>query len=261
MQPNKLKADLKAGRAVAGPIINEARSVSTVKIMAGAGFDFLFFDMEHAMLDWETLLNLVQMSLVCEITPLVRVTDLSYPAVARALDSGAQGIIIPRVEHRAQAEETVSYVKYPPLGRRGAGGEARYGYVRRDVRTAVEEANAETLVVIQIESQTGIDNLEEIASVPGLDVLLVGPQDLSISLGLHGQFTHPDFVAAVQRVVDVGRRHGLTVGQVERSAAAFERWLAMGIRFLCCNNDGNMLYEAASRDVAALRQLRGSIQE
>ncbi len=120
-------------------------------MMALAGHDFLFLDMEHAMFDWETMLTLVQTSLLCDICPLVRVTDLSYPLVARALDSGAQGIIIPRVDNREQVEQAVSFAKYPPVGRRGAGGDARYGYNRRPVKAAVDEANAETMVVVQVE--------------------------------------------------------------------------------------------------------------
>ncbi len=254
MQTNRVKALLRSGQAVSGPIMNEARSVSSVKMMALAGHDFLFFDMEHAMFDWETMLNLVQASLMCDICPLVRVTDLSYPLVARALDSGAQGIIIPRVETREQVEDAVSFAKYPPLGRRGAGGDARYGYNRRSVREAVELANQETMVIVQIESLEGIANLEEIASVPGLDVVCLGPQDLSISMNLHGEFTHPDFVAALQGIVDICKRHGVATGMVEREPAALRRWYEMGMQFLCCNNDGNMIYQSAHRDVAALRE-------
>ncbi|MEA2523325.1 MAG: hypothetical protein QOF73_552 [Thermomicrobiales bacterium] len=254
MQQNRVKAALRNGQAVSGPIVNEARSVGTVKMMALAGHDFLFFDMEHAMFDWETILNLVQASLLCDICPLVRVTDLSYALVARALDSGAQGIIIPRVETREQVEEAVSFAKYPPLGRRGAGGDARYGYVRRDVRTAVEEANAETMVVVQIESLEGVANLEAIASVPGLDVVCVGPQDLSISMDVHGEFGHPRFVETLQQIVEICARHGVATGMVEREPGALRRWHDMGMRFLCCNNDGNMIYQSAMRDVAALKE-------
>jgi 2-keto-3-deoxy-L-rhamnonate aldolase RhmA len=254
MQTNRVKAALKQGKAVSGPIINEARSIGTVKMMAEAGHDFLFLDMEHAMFDWETMLNLVQAALLCDICPLVRVTDLSYPLVARALDSGAQGIIIPRVDNRAQVEAAVSYAKYPPLGRRGAGGESRYGYVRRDARSAVEQANAETMVVVQVESLAAVADLDGIASVPGVDVVCVGPQDLSISMDLHGNFGHPEFVKVLQQVVDVCSRHGVATGMVEREASALKRWHDLGMRFLCCNTDGNMLYQSASRDVAALRE-------
>jgi 2-keto-3-deoxy-L-rhamnonate aldolase RhmA len=222
-------------------------------MMSQAGHDFLFFDMEHAMFNWETVLNLVQASLLADICPLVRVTDLSYPLVARALDSGAQGIIIPRVETAEQVEAAVSYAKYPPVGRRGAGGEARYGYVRRDVRTAVTEANEESMVIVQIESLAGVEQIEKIAAVPGLDVVCLGPQDLSISMDVHGNFGHPRFVETLQRIVDVCKRHNVAIGMVEREPQAMQRWYEMGMRFLCCNNDGNMVYQSASRDVAALR--------
>ncbi|HEY8448034.1 MAG TPA: aldolase/citrate lyase family protein [Thermomicrobiales bacterium] len=258
MQTNRTKAALREGRAVVGPIIGEARSVGTVKLMAQAGFDFLFFDMEHAMFDWETILTLVQTSLLCDITPIVRVTDLAYPFVARALDSGAQGIIIPRVETREQVEAAVSYAKYPPLGRRGAGGEARYAYARLDPKTAVERANAETMVVVQVESRAGVEAIDEIASVPGLDVVLIGPQDLSISLGIPGQSSDPDFIAAVKRVIEACQRHGIAAGQVEREASALQRWYDLGARFLCCNTDANMLFQAAKRDVSTVRSFTGS---
>lgn len=253
MQHNRVKAALRDGMAVTGPIVNEARSISFVKMMSQAGHDFLFFDMEHAMFNWETMLNLVQASLLADICPLVRVTDLSYPLVARALDSGAQGIIIPRVETREQVEAAVSYAKYPPVGRRGAGGDARYGYVRRDVRTAVTDANAEGMVIVQIESLAGVDNLDAIASVPGLDVVCLGPQDLSISMDVHGEFGHPKFIETLHRIVDICSRHGIATGMVEREPGAMQRWYEMGMRFLVCNNDGNMVFQSASRDVAALR--------
>lgn len=253
MQVNRTKAALREGKTVVGPIISEARSVGTVKLMAQAGFDFLFFDMEHAMFDWETILTLVQTSLLCDITPLVRVTDLAYPFVARALDSGAQGIIIPRVETREQVEAAVSFAKYPPLGRRGAGGDARYAYARLHPGTAIERANAETMLVVQVESRKGVEAIDEIAAVPGVDVVLIGPQDLSISLGVPGQSSHPDFVAAVSRVIEACQRHGIAAGQVEREASALQRWHELGARFLCCNTDANMLFQAAQRDIATVR--------
>ena len=254
MQTNKVKAALRDGIAVSGPIVNEARSIGTVKMMAEAGHDFLFFDMEHAMFDWETMLNLVQASLLTDICPLVRVTDLSYSLIARALDAGAQGIIIPRVESSEQVAEAVDCAKYPPVGRRGAGGDGRYGYVRRDTRTAVVEANEQTMVVVQIESVAGVNDIERIAAVPGLDVVCIGPQDLSISMDLHGQFGHAEFIAQLQKVVDACQKQGVAVGMVERDPADLKRWYDMGMRFLVCNNDGNMIFQGANRDVAGIRE-------
>ncbi len=251
---NRVKTALKEGKAVSGPILEEVRTVGAVKLLAGAGHDFLWFDTEHSMFDWDTLLTLVQYSLAVDIVPLVRVTDLSYAAVARALDTGALGVIIPRVSSREEVEAVVQYAKYPPVGRRGAGGQARNQYERRGVREAIEWSNRETMVVVQVESKLAIERLDAIAAVPGVDVVCVGPQDLSIDLGLHGEFDHPVFVQAIQQVVAACTRRGVAVGMVSRDASTFRFWHDLGIRFLVCNSDGALLSQAAARDVATLRE-------
>lgn len=257
MQHNRVKAALAQGKAVTGPIISEMRSTGGVKLMANAGHDFLFFDMEHAMYDWDVVLQLVQMALVCDICPLVRPTDNIYALVARALDAGGQGVIIPRVETAERAQATVQYAKYPPLGRRGAGGDGRNGYARKSALEAIESANRESLIVVQIESVDGVDNAEAIAAVEGVDVLLIGPQDLSISLGCHGDFGHATFLDAARTVAAAGQKHGKAIGMVEREAADFRRWIEMGMRFLVCSTDSHMLYSSASRDVHELRTFAG----
>jgi 2-keto-3-deoxy-L-rhamnonate aldolase RhmA len=257
MQPNRVKAALREGRAVAGPIVSEARSVGTIKLLAREGYDFLFLDMEHAMFGWETMLTLVQTALLCDVCPLVRVTDLSYPLVARALDTGAQGIIIPRVDNREQVDAAVSYAKYPPLGRRGAGGDARAAYQRLDAGTIVERANAETMVVVQVESREGLKNLDGIAAVPGLDVVCVGPQDLSISLGIPGEFGHPQFVEALRGLTQTCARHGVATGMVEREATNQKRWYDLGMRFLVTGADGYFIAKGAAEAVATVRGFAG----
>ena len=257
MQPNRVKAALKNGDAVTGPILSEVRSMGMVKLMAAAGYDFIFIDTEHGMYGMETVANLVQMALACGLCPLVRPADLTYTLVARALDTGAQGVIVPRVETRQEADDAVSFVKYPPVGRRGAGGNGRNGYERRGEREAVEESNAETLVVLQIESAKGLDNVDEIASTPGVDALLIGPGDLSISLGIPGEVDRAEFTGAVQRVMDACRTHGIAAGTLGASGAALKPYYDLGFRFLLCNTDGNMIAEAAYRDVAAMREFSG----
>lgn len=254
MQPNKTKAALKAGQAVTGPILAETRSMGIVKLMAAAGYDFIFIDTEHGMYGIETVANMVQMALACGLCPLVRPADLSYTLVARALDTGAQGVIVPRVENRQEAENAVSFVKYPPAGRRGAGGDGRNGYERRGVREAVEESNAETMVVLQIESAAGLENVDEIASVSGVDALLIGPNDLSISLGIPGEYERSEFTGAVQQVMDACRKHGIAAGTLGMSGAALKPYYDLGFRFLLCNTDGNMIAEAAYRDVGVMRE-------
>jgi 2-dehydro-3-deoxyglucarate aldolase/4-hydroxy-2-oxoheptanedioate aldolase len=257
MRENRVKTALKAGKAVSGPIMEEVRTVGVIKYLAMAGHDFLWFDTEHNMLDYDTLLTLVQMSIASDIVPLVRVTDLSYPMVARALDTGAYGVIIPRVDTKEEVEQAVSFAKYPPLGRRGAGGQARTAYLVRDVKTAVEEGNALSMVIVQVESKEAVDRLEEIAAVPGLDVVCIGPQDLSISLGVPGAFDDPLFVETVGRVIAACARHNIPVGMVSREVNSFKRWYEMGIRFLVCGSDGSLLLQAARGDVAVLKSITG----
>lgn len=253
MLENRVKRALSNGEVVAGPIIAEARSIGTVKLMAREGFDFLFLDMEHALFDWETILTLVQYSLLADIVPFVRVTDLQYALVARALDTGARGVIIPRVETAAQVADAVSFAKYPPLGRRGAGGDGRMGYERLTAAEAVEVSNAETMLIVQVETQTGLDNLEAMVEVPGVDVICVGPQDLSISLGVPGNFGHPTFVEALRGLVETCSRHGVVSGMVEREAVDLKRWYDLGMRFFCCGTDAYFLAKAAAESVKTIR--------
>jgi 2-keto-3-deoxy-L-rhamnonate aldolase RhmA len=257
MRTNRLKAKLREGKAVSGPIMEETRTVGPVKMLALSGHDFLWFDTEHSMYDWDTLLTLVQYSLAVGITPLVRVTDLQYPLVARALDLGAQGIIVPRVETREEVEHAVRYAKYPTVGRRGAGGRARYAYEAVGVGQAVEEANAETMVIVQVESPEAVGNLHGIVTVPGLDVVCIGPQDLSINLGVPGEFDHPTFIDTVKEIVAACSRHNIPVGMVNREAHTFRQWYDLGIRFLVCNSDGSYVLQGATRDVQTLREITG----
>jgi 2-keto-3-deoxy-L-rhamnonate aldolase RhmA len=254
------KEKLASGNPVSGPIVGDIRTVGAIKALANAGHDFVWIDMEHAMIGWETLVPLVQFARLSGITPLVRATDLSYPLVARALDAGAIGIIVPRVDNVAQAEEAVAYSLYPPLGRRGAGGEARYGYERRTPAEGLAEVNANTVVAIQVETMIAVDQIDAIAAVPGIDIVCVGPQDLSISLGIPGEFDHPSFVEAVSQVMQRVSAAGKVAGMVERDARRFERWYKAGCRFFACSTDLNLIYTAASADVATLKSFIGGSQ-
>ncbi len=257
MPTNHVKAALKAGKAVTGPILHEVRSAGMIKLLAVAGHDFVFIDTEHGLYDMETVGNLVQMALACGVCPLVRPSDLQYHLVARALDTGAQGVIIPRVQSAEEAALAVSYVKYPPLGRRGAGGEARFAFEKRGVREGIEELNDETLVIIQIESSAGVENVEAIAATPGVDVILIGPNDLSISLGVPGDYQSETFTSAIDRILAASQSAGIAIGTLTMSGEATREWYERGFRFLLCNSDTNMLAEAAARDVAEMRAFIG----
>jgi 2-keto-3-deoxy-L-rhamnonate aldolase RhmA len=251
------KERLRSGKAVSGPIVSEVRTVGPIKALALAGHDFVWLDMEHAMFSWETIQTLVQYARAVGIAPLVRVTDLSYPLVARALDSGAIGVVVPRVETVGQVEAAVQYAYYPPIGRRGARGEGRNAYERKTAAESLAEGNDLGSLIVQVETVAAVERIDELAAVDGVDVICVGPQDLSISLGIPGQFDDPTFVEAVTHVIQRVSAAGKVAGMVERDARRFERWHAAGGRFFACNSDGNMFYLAAKADVDALRVFAG----
>jgi len=255
MATNLLKQKLAAGKWVSGPIVEEIRTGGGVKMLALAGHDFLWWDMEHNFYDWDTILNLVQLTYLNGMTPLVRVTDLSYANVARALDAGAQGIVIPRVDNAEQAEQAVSYAKSPPRGRRGAGGMARNFYETKSALQSVEEGNAESLVVLQIEHPDAIGELDAICQVDGVDVICVGPQDLSVNMGIHGQFDNPSFQEAIGKINQSCAKHDKPVGMVSRDAASFKIWNDLGCRFLVCNSDLSLIFQQASRDRKTLEDV------
>ena len=257
MATNTLKQKLAEGKWVSGPIVEEIRTVGGVAMLAQAGHDFLWWDMEHNFYDWDNLLNLVQITHLYGLTPLVRVTDLSYASVARALDAGAQGIVIPRVDNAEQAELAVSYAKYPPRGRRGAGGMARNFYAAKSALQSVEDGNAETMVILQIEHPDAIGELDAICSVDGVDVICVGPQDLSVNMGIHGQFDNPKFQEAIGKINEIAGKHGKPVGMVSRDAASFKIWGDLGCRFMVCNSDLSLILQQASRDRKTLEEVLG----
>jgi 2-dehydro-3-deoxyglucarate aldolase/4-hydroxy-2-oxoheptanedioate aldolase len=257
MHKNLTKQLLREGKVVTGPIIEEAQSVGTIKAVAHAGHDYVWLDTEHSATSWKTIEIMAQYALAIGITPLVRVTDLDYALIARALDTGAHGVIVPRVESAAAVEEVISYAKYPPVGRRGAGGWARNSYTPIPVGPYLEEANNETMVVIQVEHPRAVEALSDFVKVPGVDVLCVGPQDLSINLGVPGQFDSPIFQETMKEIVTVATGAGIPVGMVSKDAASFKHWVEMGYRFLAVNSDGGYITQGATRDRQILKEFIG----
>ena len=257
MRENPVKAALRQGRTVVGVGLTIAANPNVVRVMAAAGYDFLFIDVEQTLLSPETLMSVVQMARACGISPIVRVQDTEYHLIANALDSGADGVIVPRVETPAQAERAVSFARFPPQGVRGCGTIATLDFVRQDWREALPWLNAQTLVAIQVESQRAIDALDRIVRVDGIDALVIGPLDLSIDLGVPGQFDHPKMIAAMERITEIGLAQHVAVGTVLGSPAAFRPWWEKGMRFLTCGNDTGMLSAGAQDNVKGIRAFAG----
>src|ERR1035438_4746693 len=200
-----------------GMNFGQLRSAEIPRLLAAAGFDWAFIDTEHGNFDLETVNDVCRVARLAGLCPLVRVGDLQYSLVARALDSGAQGIIFPRMEDPRQLETALSWTKFPPAGVRGYGLMAcQTDYEALSFSDVIEHVNENTLTVLQIESARAVEAREEILSVPGIDAVMVGPADLSISLGVPGDFQHPKMVEAMEAIRDTCERPGTAPRSEER---------------------------------------------
>src|SRR2546429_1329738 len=187
MRKNAVKQALKEGKLQLGTGFGQFRSPDVPRILAAAGFQWAFIDTEHGGFDLETVQDICRISVLVGLSPIVRVAELQYSLVSRALDSGAEGIIFPRVESAELLAKAISWVKFPPLGVRGYGlTPLQVGHEKMTIPEVIEHKNANTMVVMQIETQLAVDKREELLSVPGIDAVMVGPADLSVSLGVGG---------------------------------------------------------------------------
>lgn len=240
-----LKSVLMSGEVVAGTMIFEFFTPGISKILSNAGARFAIYDMEHTGMGFETLKWLFATSRGSSMEPMVRVPTGGYTWIARALDLGARGVMVPMVESVAQAEELVRACRYPPVGRRGAAfGFAQCDYLGGSVVEKMHDYHARTLLIAQIETERGLENAEAIAAVEGVDVLWVGHFDLSNFMGIPGQFDHPDFLAAMQHVAQVAKKHGKIAGFMATDKAWIERAKTMGYTMLAAGTDTGLLQQA-----------------
>ena len=254
MRTNTVKQALKEGKTQFGCNTSMLRSPEVPRILAAAGLDWSYLDSEHGGFDLETLQDLIRAANEAGLCPIVRVADLQYPLVARALDCGAQGVLFPRVESPELLERAISWTRFPPEGVRGYGLQPTHvGYEAVGMPDIIAHSNANTMVVLQIETRTALERIDELLSVPKIDAVMIGPADLSISLGVAGQFEHPALVAAIEKIRDACIRHGIAPGIHMRSLKLVQYWRDRGMLFLSCNSEIGFMLEKATETVAALK--------
>lgn len=254
MYVNKVKQALKEGRMQLGCGYWQHRSPEIARILAAAGFDWAFVDTEHGGFDLETVQDICRVARLAGLAPIVRVGDLQYSLVARALDCGGGGVIFPRVEEPELLAKAVSWTKFPPAGIRGYGlALHQLDYEARSFTEVITHANANNMVVLQIETRRAFDAREELLSVPGIDAVMVGPADLSISLGVPGDFDHPIMVETIEAIRDSCLRHGVAPGIHTRNVKLAQFWRDRGMLFLGCGNEVSMLFERANEIARAIR--------
>lgn len=242
MRSDSIKLDVKAGKTVAGAFVFEFFSPGVSAILANAGCRFVVYDMEHTGLGYETLKWLFASTRGLSIEPMVRVPRGEYTWIARALDLGATGVMVPMVESAEQARGIVDACRYPPVGRRGAAfGFAQCGYQGGDVGAKIVAYHARTTVIAQIETERGLDEVEQIAAVDGIDVLWVGHFDLSNFMGIPAQFGDPRFDAAMRHVAEVARKHGKAAGFMATDSAWVARVKEMGYTMIAAGTDTGIL--------------------
>ncbi len=243
------------GDQVLGAMVFEFYSPGIAQLLKLAGCEFVLYDMEHTGMGLETLKMQVAACRGLDIAPMVRVPRGEYHFLARALDVGAQGVMIPMVESEAQARAIAEATRYPPKGRRGAAfGFAHDDYLPGSPNDKIKVADARNLVIAQIETERGIDAVEEIAAVEGIDVLWVGHFDLTNFLGIPGQFDNPKYIEAVKRVVTAGRKHKKGLGFMPTDQNWARQYKKLGFNMLAAGTDHGIL-------VAGLKSILESVGE
>jgi 2-dehydro-3-deoxyglucarate aldolase/4-hydroxy-2-oxoheptanedioate aldolase len=242
MQNNIIKTKLGEGGTVVGTCLTDYVGPEVITILKAAGMDFAFIDTEHSPTDYREIQALVRVARAAEVTPLVRVTQSEYFLIARALDVGAMGIIAPRIHTVEQARSVVAAMKFPPVGERGYGLRSIItDFNFHGAREEMESANSETMVVLQMESRQCVEAIYDITAVPGVDATMVGPFDLSVSLGIPGDFESPVFWDAFDRMVDACRKNGVAPGVHMGNLKLLKRAQEHGARFLVFASDVAML--------------------
>ena len=255
MRTNHVKRKLAAGDVSIGTMVFEFNSTGIGRIIQQAGAEFVVYDMEHSGWGIETIRALMATTRAADVIPMVRVPATQYHLMSGPLDVGAMGLMVPMVESAEQAELIVQSVKYPPVGRRGSAfGFAHDDYAPGDVGQKMASANEETIILAQIETKQGVENVEAIAALEGIDVLWIGHFDLSVSLGVPAEFEHPRYVGAVDRVLAAAKSANKAAGIMTGSVQLGREQIAQGFRMIAYSGDVMIYGEALKQGVEALRK-------
>jgi 2-dehydro-3-deoxyglucarate aldolase/4-hydroxy-2-oxoheptanedioate aldolase len=232
-----LRKRLRDGEVVFGQMVLELFTPGLGPMLASAGMEFVIYDMEHGRCELALLAEMVASCRGSDIVPMVRVPDMNFHPLSRVLDIGARGVMVPRVETRAQAEEIVAQLKYAPAGRRGVALGVAHDLYRAGGPEYFGQANADTIVILLLETAKAFENLDEIVSVPGVDVAWMGHYDLTVSMGIPQQFEHPRFLNAMDALVACCRRYGVAPGFLPPTPESAAHWIRKGFRAISLGSD------------------------
>lgn len=255
MRGNPLKEKLARGERAFGSMVFEFASPGLPAIAKAAGADYLLYDMEHSGLTLDQIKGQIAAARGLDLPVLVRPAAKQYHLASLLLDQGAMGLMFPMVETAEEAKELVSWTRYPPRGVRGAAfGIAHDDYAAGDVEEKIAVAEERTLILVLIESAKGLENVEEILAVDGIDAVHIGHFDLSLSLGYPGAIGHPEVSAGIDRVAAAARAAGKPAACMAPDAETGRAWIARGYSMVSVSADLWLLQEGLRRGIAALRE-------
>lgn len=251
---NRVKELLRRGELAVGCWLS-LPSPEVAELLAALEPDWLLVDTEHGPASWETVEDMIRAMRPTAVVPLVRVAANDPALIKKALDRGAQGVLVPLVHTVDDVRAAVASCRYPPLGIRGVAGTraSRYGL---DLDRYFQEWNEQVLVAVQVETRSALDQVEQLARVEGLDLLFVGPNDLSAALGVFRQFDHPEFRKALDRVVQAARSAGIAAGYMATHAEDALARIEQGFQFISLASDARLLLAAARSALSAVRSRR-----
>lgn len=255
MNANNIKTNVAQGRTSIGVFISSG-APSIVEAVGISGYDFVIVDSEHGSTDVGVVEHLIRAAETVNVTPLVRIADVSRTNILRVLDLGAMGILVPMVETVEQAMDAVAYSKYPPFwpnGRRGVAFRraGRYGDI--NPIDYFKWANDQCIVAIQIETRTGMENLADILQVDGIELVFIGPSDLSQSLGYPGNAGHSDVRAAVRSIAEASMSAGKIAAVMPTSPGDIQEYLSMGVQCILSGNEYGLIRKSAAEFVRSVR--------
>lgn len=254
LQTNNLKRALQAGEPVFG-LMNSVPAPLLVEMLGYAGYDFVILDMEHVSLNPETLENAVRAAESAGLCPLVRVPCAAEDIIMRALDCGAQGVVVPHVRSRTEAQQIVRAGRYYPMGRRGISGGRTTGFGTLDLPSYFKRANDEIMLVVMIEDREGVEALDEILSVPGIDMVLEGAVDLSQSYGVPGSHQDPLVQTAINSIAESCLRHNVPFCAIPRQEEQFDYWNKRGVNAFLLGDDRGVAFRALKSHLSTFKDL------
>jgi len=254
---NPARERLQNGQLAVGIGLRQARTVDIASAMKTSGFDWLFIDLEHNSMSLDTAVQIAVAANSAGISPIVRVPNRQYDMATRVLDGGAFGIVMPHVDTAAEARELVDRVKYPPAGHRSvAGAMPQFGFQAVPLGEAAAAINANMLLVVMLETPQAIANADAIAAVPGIDVLLIGSNDLSMEMGLPGQLLHAEVLKAYETVIAACRKHKKWPGMGGiYHDEGLSKCIGMGVRMVLAGSDLGLMMTAGSAKARFVRGL------